>query len=141
MNYENVCVGRALPTTQIDNTANGECSNCGGCCSNVIPISNKEIKAIRAYIKKHDIKAYNNLPSVRSADLVDMMCPFRDNEKKICTIYEKRPLVCRLYKCNYTRESVVNAAKVMDSKKYVPRDMRAIFLTKYSLMACFRCFK
>ena len=37
----------------INYTENGKCSNCGQCCTDYIPISQKEINRIRKYIKKH----------------------------------------------------------------------------------------
>ena len=37
-------------------TKDGECTGCGSCCSNLIPMNGKEIKEIRRYIRKHDIK-------------------------------------------------------------------------------------
>ena len=37
-------------------TKDGKCSGCGNCCSNLLPMSQKEVDAIRRYIKKHGIK-------------------------------------------------------------------------------------
>lgn len=39
-----------------DFTFNGKCSNCGQCCSNLLPLSDSEVKRIKQYIKKHNIK-------------------------------------------------------------------------------------
>jgi hypothetical protein len=39
-----------------DFTDNGECVKCGNCCTNFLPMSDKEIKVIKRYIKKHKIK-------------------------------------------------------------------------------------
>lgn len=39
-----------------DFTVDGKCSNCGSCCSNLLPMSAKEIKVIKRYIKKKGIK-------------------------------------------------------------------------------------
>ena len=36
-------------------TKDGKCSGCGQCCSNYLPISSKEIKEIKRYVKKHHI--------------------------------------------------------------------------------------
>lgn len=93
MNFENLCIGEQLSTTCCNFTVNGECSNCGSCCGNILPLSDKEVKRIKTYVKKHRIKAYNNIPNIMNQQLVDMTCPFRDNDKKICTIYDARPWV------------------------------------------------
>ena len=39
-----------------DFTKDGKCSSCGQCCSNLLPLSNNEIRKIKEYIKKHGIK-------------------------------------------------------------------------------------
>lgn len=39
-----------------DFTKNGECSRCGNCCGRLLPLSKKEMDAIKNYIKKHNIK-------------------------------------------------------------------------------------
>ena len=61
-----------------DFTANGKCSNCGKCCSNCLPLSEAEIKRIKAYIKRHGIKEQRH----NFASGVDMTCPFRDERNK-----------------------------------------------------------
>ena len=37
-------------------TDNGKCTGCGNCCSNILPMTDKEIEVIRRYIKKNHIK-------------------------------------------------------------------------------------
>lgn len=47
-----------------DFTVNGKCSNCGECCSAVLPISNKELKHIESRLQMIKIpygKEENNL--------------------------------------------------------------------------------
>lgn len=34
----------------------GKCSQCGNCCSNLLPMSRKEVDAIHRYIRKNHIK-------------------------------------------------------------------------------------
>lgn len=88
-----------------DFTDNGKCSNCGQCCSNLLPMSNKEIKQIKHYIKKHHIKEQRH----NVASGVDMTCPFRDEANKKCLIYEIRPAICREFMCNHTHEDIMKA--------------------------------
>ncbi len=71
------------------NTRKGKCVKCGECCSNFLPLSNSEIERLRAYIAEHRIPLRDHEPD----------CPFLSPEKR-CTVYEMRPLICRVYRCN-----------------------------------------
>ena len=77
----------------------GKCSGCGGCCSNLLPMSQKEVDVIHRYIKKRHIKECKHLLPV-AKPAFDMTCPFRDNDRKICTIYEVRPEICKQFICD-----------------------------------------
>lgn len=81
-----------------DCTNNGECSNCGGCCSNFLPVTPREIESIRQYIKRYGIKPQKHFIPSRNP-VYDMICPFRDNTKRRCIIYDVRPHVCRVWNC------------------------------------------
>ena len=108
-----------------DLTVNGECSNCGSCCSNTLPISSKEAKAIERYIRKHGIQAQRRiLPTAE--DYVDMSCPFRSEAEKKCLIYPVRPAVCREFKCDQAPAKIA-ANKRMFEKKYETLLMRETF--------------
>lgn len=83
-----------------DMTVNGECSQCGSCCTNFLPMTRKEIREIRRYVKKHGVKEYRrNFPV--SGLLEDLTCPFMDDSKKKekCRIYPVRPEICRQFIC------------------------------------------
>lgn len=84
----------------VDLTDNGKCVGCGNCCSNRLPLSNKEKIVIRNYIKKHNIKP--QIHCVPLADkIVDLTCPFMRNfGNKRCVIYDVRPRVCREFLCS-----------------------------------------
>lgn len=88
-----------------DYTVNGKCSGCGECCSNLLPLSEYEIKRIKDYIKKHNIKEQRHNALVG----VDMTCPFRDEANKKCLIYEIRPAICKQFMCNHTIEDIEKA--------------------------------
>ena len=77
----------------------GKCSGCGSCCSNLLPMTEHEIAVIRRYIKIHKITAEVRRPPMLEP-VVDMMCPFRDENAKKCKIYEVRPLICRDFQCD-----------------------------------------
>lgn len=80
---------------------NGTCSQCGGCCGAVLPISDKEIREILRYIRVHNIKPVQHVV-IPMVDTIDLICPFCDTakEKEKCRIYEVRPLICKLFQCN-----------------------------------------
>lgn len=83
-----------------DLTENGKCTQCGGCCSNLLPMTEKEIEVIRKYIKKNRIKEHKHfLPLAEPT--IDMTCPFLNDskEKEKCDIYEVRPHICREFIC------------------------------------------
>lgn len=87
-----------------DFTKDGKCSGCGQCCSNMLPMSEKEAEDIRRYIKKHNIKEQKHsypAPLAHPPEM-DLTCPFLDEskEKDKCLIYEKRPEICRVFICN-----------------------------------------
>lgn len=83
-------------------TDNGKCTSCGQCCSNILPMSKEEIKAIRKYKRKHHIQDTSKKDGVD----INLVCPFRDNGEKICTIYPVRPLICRDFKCDKPQNDI-----------------------------------
>ena len=88
-----------------DFTKDGECSNCGQCCSDFLPVSAKEIQTIRRYIKRNNIKEQVHfLPTARP--YIDMICPFRNNREKRCEIYEVRPAICRDFRCDKPKKQI-----------------------------------
>lgn len=92
---------RDMANGTFDFTCNGKCTGCGGCCSNILPMTEDEIRTIRKYIKRYKIKEQKRLLPTVNQNL-DMTCPFLDNSKKCdkCMIYEVRPMVCRDFICD-----------------------------------------
>lgn len=90
----------------INNCINEKCSNCGECCSDFLPISSKELKIIKDYVKLHDIKECKNQAFLLDKS-IDLTCPFRDNINKKCNIYKIRPQICRHFKCNVSEEDSI----------------------------------
>lgn len=82
-----------------DLTVDGKCSQCGGCCSNRLPLTNQEVKELKELIKKKRLKPISHLPVVIATPAIDMMCPFMDQNNQ-CVIYEQRPMICKVYCCN-----------------------------------------
>lgn len=104
-----------LPMKINDNTCNGRCSNCGSCCSDMLPISDNEIIRIRKYIRKHNIKEYRHNGRMGA----DLTCPFRDEQKKVCTIYPVRPEICQTFMCNHTLVDIAKSKIVFHAKHRV----------------------
>jgi len=104
-----------------------KCSECGQCCSNALPLSNHEINTIKAYIKRHGIKAQSQPVNVMAKRLVDFTCPFLDDSKPShkCTIYEVRPQICRLFTCR--KYSMQDIAKKLSDVQRRKCDVRQTF--------------
>ena len=69
------------------------CWNCGACCGPV-PVTRNEWDAIKQAVKRMPPGERRRLQNQRRQPLT---CPFRDIEKKRCSIYRVRPLLCRMY--------------------------------------------
>lgn len=91
-------------TNVTDYTVDGHCSGCGSCCSDYLPLSQREIERIKAYMKKHSLREH--VARVMAGPQLDMTCPFRDNVKHRCDIYEVRPDICRCFQCNQPVELI-----------------------------------
>lgn len=109
----------------IDCTVNGACSNCGGCCTDFLPVSEPEKRRIEKYIKTHHIKAHTVAP-VLMVEKYDMTCPFRNNAEQKCDIYEVRPQICRSFMCNYTMADILRNRQNFESR-YRAVSMRDTF--------------
>lgn len=101
-----------------DFTQNGECSNCGQCCSAILPLSKSEISQIHEYIAENNIKEQSNLYPTQGQTL-DTTCPFRDNRNKRCTIYEIRPMICRIFKCDNVKHRIYPDERLFGDEKHI----------------------
>lgn len=108
-----------------DFTENGKCSSCGACCSNILPMSSKEKKEIKRYIKKHRIKEQKHLAPMANG-ILDMTCPFRDDVNRQCLIYDIRPMICRDFQCDKTSKGI-QPSNELYRKKYDVTDLRKEF--------------
>ena len=110
-------------------TKDGKCSGCGACCSNFLPLSLKEITQIKAYIKKHNIKAQKHSLPTASPVVYDAICPFRNNAERKCMIYEVRPGICRDFQCNNAQKGTFDTP-TMNDRQYSLIFMRETFFEK-----------
>ena len=111
-----------------DFTKDGKCSNCGQCCSDFLPISAEEIKKIKTYIRRNNIKEQKHFIPAAVPPALDLICPFRDNANRKCVIYEVRPAICRDFRCDKPRKQI-EADKAMYHGLYAPHSMRMTFFT------------
>ena len=108
-----------------DFTQNGQCSNCGSCCSRFLPVSGKEVKAIRRYVQKKKIRGQKHLYPVASVQ-DDWTCPFRSESERKCLIYEVRPAICRDFQCDKPKKKI-EADKSLYHGRFSVVDMRKEF--------------
>lgn len=108
-----------------DNTINGECSCCGDCCSNLLPLSKSEIERIKKYVKRHHIRA--QVHAIPMMAVRDLTCPFLDLSKarEKCTIYKVRPAICRVFRCN--KPMGVDDAELFSGEWRIPVNVRKLF--------------
>lgn len=111
----------------IYNNCQGDiCSNCGECCTDFLPVSPEELETIKRYVKDHNIK--ETIRIVPSLDVtVDITCPFRDPDNKICKIYEVRPAICKRFMCNKSEEESIAYRDILLSKYGMTNFRREIY--------------
>lgn len=97
----------------------GNCSNCGECCSDILHLSKREINRIDEYLKTHKIKQNN-----KGANIIK--CPFRNDIVKKCEIYEVRPDICKIFKCDKSPEEAYKNREFTNFNKK-PRSMAELF--------------
>ncbi len=94
--------------TVIDRTINGQCSRCGGCCTDILPMNYIEIDRIQRYVKQHHIQPIEH---IHDPNTIDLLCPFLDQKSHSCIIYDVRPRICRDFICSLGKEDI---AKLRD---------------------------
>ncbi len=104
------------------------CSGCGNCCANMLPLTEKEIRVIQDYVKKHHITPHKVCFPLKDP-MIDITCPFLDNNKKKdkCKIYQVRPSICRYFICSGQKDIMDNAMKDPVTDKRTVIDMKHTF--------------
>ena len=78
----------------------GKCSQCGNCCSNLLPMSRKEVEVIHRYIRKNHIQECKHLlPTAKQP--YDMTCPFLDTGKSCEKCRNNRIDIPKCAECEY----------------------------------------
>lgn len=118
----------ALTANRTDFTIDGECIGCGECCSDILPMTDEEVKTIKRYIKKHNIKEQR----YHAMAVQDMTCPFmsKDKGKDKCLIYEVRPTICRVYTCHKFKDRIATAEDMKGFNAMSEQGTRVVFARK-----------
>ncbi len=77
----------------------GKCSGCGECCTDMLPLTDRELRRIKAYAKAHNLQEHRQAPFF-DPYAVDFTCPFRNQAERRCEIYPVRPAICRSFVCS-----------------------------------------
>jgi len=76
------------------------CQQCGRCCYTPgagLYMEKEDFERIAKHVGKKKLKALCRYEKALQAWVLRQPCPFYDNDKKICSIYEIRPLTCTKY--------------------------------------------
>lgn len=87
----------------VNNCKDGQCSNCGECCTDLLPLTIGELNRIKSYVKKHHLKE-NRHNIFWDKKAIDLTCPFRNSKNSKCDIYNIRPAICREFICSKSIE-------------------------------------
>ena len=60
-----------------DNSVCGKCSKCGECCTNLLPISQKELEQIQEYVIKNEIRPQTQMLVMQNR----LTCPYHNGKK------------------------------------------------------------
>ena len=101
-----------------DNSICGQCSKCGECCTNLLPVSQKEVDIMQRYVIANKIRPQTQMLVMQNR----LTCPYYNGKK--CLIYEVRPLICKEFYC-YKKPTAQLGEKFLKDK-YVTVDMWAI---------------
>lgn len=93
-----------------DNSICGNCSKCGECCTNFLPVTQKEINEIQKYVIENKIRPQTQILVMQNR----LSCPYYDEKK--CLIYEVRPLICKEFYC-YKKVNIESGKKLTAEKR------------------------
>ena len=101
-----------------DNSCCGNCSKCGECCTNFLPVTQKEIEIMQDYVIANKIRPQKQMLVMQNR----LTCPYYDGKK--CLIYEVRPLICKEFYCY--KKPTAELANKLEKDTYITVDMWAV---------------
>lgn len=81
------------------NCVGGVCSNCGECCTDLLPLTPDELRTLKEYAHAHGLREHRQAP-FWDQHAIDMTCPFRNQQTQRCDAYPARPEICRSFICS-----------------------------------------
>ena len=122
----------------VNHTNCGRCSNCGECCTDILPLNEEEIIKIKQYMKNHKLTENNK-------EVGNFICPFRNEVLKKCDIYEVRPYICQMFKCDtppeeaeFRRDEITKTRKIYSMKhEFFDNDDNIFLLKKTGIIDIF----
>lgn len=100
------------------NCKNGNCSKCGECCGSGLPVTLEEVEIISKYIKEHNIEPEPLIIDRDGQKGFNAMCCFLDQKTNKCKIYEVRPWICRIFKCDQPEDVIAKNRDEAHRKAY-----------------------
>jgi len=100
------------------NCIDGRCSNCGECCTDMLPLTVGELQRLKTYAAKHKLKEHRQAP-FWDWKATDLTCPFRNQQTKKCDAYEARPYICRTFICSKTKEDAHRDRDLIHESRHV----------------------
>ncbi len=108
------------------NLPEGTCGGCTTCCSESVPAFFIEFVNIWRYMKAHPEVFQDRMPRVLSfyhTELAERRkCPFLGHDNR-CTIYEVRPLTCRLFGFSRQEDHEANLKQILQANRQAKKDV------------------
>jgi Fe-S-cluster containining protein len=118
----------------IDQIPKHKCRNCGACCGPLL-ITNREAKNIKRFVDRKMDKETKIRLRQQLKIKNEINCQFRDIEKKKCSIYKIRPLICRVFGTVRPPRNVKGCAygnsHNLDIKDFIDFGEKRFFIEKY----------
>ena len=108
--YKNSCV-------------NGKCSGCGECCTDLLPLTDAELKRLKDYAKRHNLRE-NRHSCFWDKNATDLTCPFLNKDTSKCDVYPIRPVICREFICSKEYEQAIADRDFITSQSRTIRSLR-----------------
>ena len=113
-----------MDTRRTTNCSNkGQCSKCGQCCTDFIPLTQEEIVRIKAYMNIHHVE--RNYCTDEHGNYL-LLCPFLSEQG--CQIYPVRPKVCQGFCCWKNTEDILRNKISCISKAIINGDKQFVSL-------------
>jgi Fe-S-cluster containining protein len=84
---------------------NFSCKRCGKCCQNGVGVALWPYEFKR--LKKLDKNIYKHITTIGNWYALKMPCAFYNVKKHKCSIYDKRPLACKMYPMGVTANNTI----------------------------------